>query len=306
MNGTVWNCLCTTALVGLAAGSPLAHRFSEWSTPENLGPTVNTPSAEVCPFMTRSGLSLYFGSPRPGGFGNVDIYVARREHTSDPWGPPENLGPEINTAFVDNCPLVTPDGRSLIFLSNRPGSAAIDLYVASRHDKKNDLAWVAPVPLTELNSAGIDVPGSVYEDEDTGDFIMYFSSDRAGAPGAFAFDVYTARTGRRGAFGSPVLVAELSSPGQDLFPTVRKDGREIVLSSDRTGTLGALDLWVATRHSVGDPWSEPANLGPPVNTTAIEQRPTLSRNALTMIFMSGRDGNFDLFESTRTRNEPRD
>jgi hypothetical protein len=294
----------TAALVALVAAVVLAEHFSEWSAPMNLGSTVNSLSLEVCPSVTRTGLSLYFGSNRPGSLGNADIYVARRESVDAPWGPPQNLGPTINTPFIDNCPFVTPDGHSLIFLSNRPGSLGLDLYVASRRDKRDDFAWQAPVPLAALNSPFDEVPPSAYEDEETEDFILYFASNRPGGPGGF--DIYTSRMGEDGMLFPPILVPELSSPAQDLFPTVRKDGRELILSSDRPGTLGGLDLWVARRERPSDVWSIAENLGPMVNSVGVDQRPSLSRNALTLIFSSNRDGNFDLYEMTRSRERSRD
>jgi Tol biopolymer transport system component len=286
-------------IVFLAAGV-LAHKFSEWSSPVNLGTPVNSAAFEGCPFVTRNGLSLYFGSTRPGTLGMVDIYVAQRATRSDPWGVPQNLGPMINTSFIDNCPLVTPDGHSLIFLSNRPGGiGGTDMYVAFRHDKQDDFGWEAPVPLTALNSAFIDVPGSIYEDEDTDDFVFLFASNRPGGPGSL--DIYMTRISEDGSLTAPTLVTELSSAGGDQFPTVRKDGDEVILSSDRAGTMGSLDLWVATRDSVNDAWRSPENLGPIVNSPRIDQRPALSRDALTLIYASDREGNFDLFELTRTR-----
>jgi hypothetical protein len=83
---------------------------------------------------------------------------------------------------------------------------------------------------------------------------------------------------------------------------VRKDGREVVLSSNRTGTLGAQDIWVATRDEVGDPWSAPVNLGSAVNTAAAESRPSLSWDALTLLFgrTPGPEGIGDIYVSTRT------
>ena len=294
----------TMTFVSVAAAGALAHRFSDWSPPVNLGPTVNSDTFDVCPFVTRSGLSLYFGSTRPGGFGGVDMYVSRRESTSEPWGPPENLGPEINTPYFDNCPLITPDGHALIFLSDRPGSQGLDLYVASRRKKSDDLAWRAPVPLTAVNSAFDELPGSLYEDEDTGDLVLYFSSNRPGGPGGD--DVYTSRTGEDGKLLPPTLVAELSSPARDLFPTVRKDGKELFLSSNRAGTFGSLDLWVATRKHARADWSVPQNLGVTVNTAAFEQRTTLSRNGRSLIFSTSRDGNFELYETTRSREQSPD
>ena len=53
--------------------------FDAWSTPTNLGPTVNTASAEVQPYISSDGLTLFFQSPRPvGGFGSQDIWMTTR------------------------------------------------------------------------------------------------------------------------------------------------------------------------------------------------------------------------------------
>jgi hypothetical protein len=294
-------------LAMLLAPSPLAKHFSEWSQPVNLGPTVNTTFFEVCPTMTRSGLSLYFGSNRPGGFGAVDIYVSRRETINDPWGLPQNLGPAVNTAVTDNCPFVTPDGHTLIFLRN-PGVAGIDVYASSRRDKRDDLGWETAVPLAVLNSPFDEVVSTGYEDEETGDLVLYLTSNRREGPtqGTQAGnDIYMSRTAGDGTPLPPTLVAELSTSANDLFTSVRKDGRELFLSSDRSGTVGSLDFWVARRRSTSEPWNVPENLGPIVNTTRFEQRPVLSRDALTMIFTSnrldGNFGNFDLYETTRIR-----
>jgi hypothetical protein len=59
--------------------------------------------------------------------------------------------------------------------------------------------------------------------------------------------------------------------------------------------------WVATRRSIRDPWSVPVNLGEVVNTTAAETRPSLSRNARTLLFgrTPGPEGSGDVYVSTR-------
>lgn len=305
--------LCVVS-IGLAGGlvmpsapAALAQHFSEWSSPVNLGPTVNTAFFEVCPAVTKSGLSLYFGSNRPGGFGAVDIYVSHRKTTHDSWGPPQNLGPTINSLVTDNCPFVTPDGRTLIFLRN-PGLAGIDLYASSRRNTRDDLAWEMAVPLTALNTPFDEFGPTGYEDEDTDDLVLYFTSNRPGGPGGA--DIYTSRTAGDGTLLPPTLVPELSSSADDLFANVRKDGRELFLSSNRGGTIGSFDFWVARRRRTSKPWSVPENLGPVVNSTMFEQRPAISRNALTLIFTSNRPdgnfGNFDLYETTRTRDEDED
>jgi WD40-like Beta Propeller Repeat len=295
-------CLAALTLLGVfPAGAPAQH-YSEWSPPVNLGPTVNTPDFEVCPSITKSGLSLYFGSNRPNGFGGVDIYVSQRASTNDVWGPPQNLGPTVNSPVTDNCPFVTPDGHTLIFLRN-PGLAGIDLYASFRQNKRDDFAWGPPVPLAALNTPFNEFGPTGYEDDETGDFVLYFTSDRPGGPGGP--DIYMSRMASDGTLLPATLVAELSSSAQDLFASVRKDGRELFLASDRDGTIGGLDFWVTRRESTLDPWGVPQNLGPSVNSTDFEQRPAISWDALTLIFTSnrvdGNFGNFDVYEATRTR-----
>ncbi len=55
-----------------------APRFSDWSAPVNLGPPVNTPFAEMNPFISKDGRSLYFTCFNcPGNLGGSDIWVSQ-------------------------------------------------------------------------------------------------------------------------------------------------------------------------------------------------------------------------------------
>jgi hypothetical protein len=49
-----------------------------WSAPQNLGPTINTSSADGGPALSCDGTTLYFYSTRPGGVGKEDLYVTTR------------------------------------------------------------------------------------------------------------------------------------------------------------------------------------------------------------------------------------
>ena len=103
-------------------------------------------------------------------------------------------------------------------------------------------------------------------------------------------------------FGPATAVAELNdAAANDIQPNVRADGLEVVFSSSRVGTLGGQDLWVATRGSLSAPWSAPANLGPVVNTTAAETRPSLSRDGKQLLFgrAPGPEGSGDIYVTTR-------
>lgn len=91
-----------------------------WTAPENLGPNVNGPASEHHSILSPDGHSLYVTSNRPGGFGNDDIYVTTRG-TDGTWSQLVNLGPLVNGPGNDRCPLWTPDGRILLFDSDRAG-----------------------------------------------------------------------------------------------------------------------------------------------------------------------------------------
>ena len=75
--------------------------------------------------ITADGQELYFHSPRPGGFGGLDIWVSHK--TSSGWGEPVNLGPTVNTSADEGWPFVSADGKELWFngqsLKGRPGPA---------------------------------------------------------------------------------------------------------------------------------------------------------------------------------------
>jgi len=288
----------------LASVPVVAQQFGPWSAPVNLGPTINTtPYSEYAPAISQDGLSLYFHSDRPGGFGRLDIYVSQRASVNDPWGPPQNLGPKINSSLNDASPMLSPDGHRLYFQSGRPGGCGgTDLYVSRRHNKRDDFGWQPPVNLgCQVNSNSSDQQPWVFEDETTGITTLYFTSNRPGGLGGS--DIYTSELQPDETFGPAVLATELSSSANDGGVTIRRDGLEIFFSSDRFVAPQHDDLWVATRPSTSDPWSAPENLGPVVNSVYTDHLPELSFDGTALYFTSIDPTltSFDLFVSTREK-----
>jgi Tol biopolymer transport system component len=150
-----------------------------WTEPVNLGPTVNSSDRDARPCISSDGLSLYFLSRRPGGFGYGDLYVTTRVTVEDEWGPPANLGPTVNASYNDYNPRISADGRLLFFVSsNRPGFGGNDIWV-TRWDGKTD-DWSTPVNLgLPVNSSASESGLSISTDGKT----IYFNSDRPGGSG---------------------------------------------------------------------------------------------------------------------------
>lgn len=306
--------VCLLASAHDRSGNDCQPQFGPWTAPVNLGPPVNTVFTEVDPFISKDGRSLYFSCPDcPGGFGGYDLWVSRRASVNDPWGPPENLGPSVNTASNETNPALSNDEHKLYFTSNRPGGlGATDLYVSRRHNRRDDFGWQLPENLgAGINSAFNDRMATYFEDDETGDITLYFSSDRPGGPGSD--DIYSSTLQTDETFGPAALVVELSSPASDKVPSIRRrDGLEIFLSSNREGSVltpggkPSPDLWVSTRPSTADPWSEPVNLGTVVNSPFDDARTSLSSDGTILYFASAqRAGNvstlFDIWMTTRER-----
>ena len=278
--------------------------YSDWSQPINLGPGVNSAAEDFAPHVSKNGLSLYFASTRPGGLGGEDLWVAKRASTRDSWNAPVNLGTIINTEANERSPALSRDGHLLFFATTRGGgSGGFDIWVSWRHDTRDDFGWQTPVNLgTQFNTAATDAGPGYFENDDGGLPLLFLASNRLG--GAGGLDIYVSELTANGSFGPPILVNELSGASNDLTPAVGHDGLEIIIASNRQGTIGAQDLWVSTRNAVGDPWLAPVNVGPVLNSTFNDNFPSVSSDRETLFFSSDRpggSGGADIYIATRPR-----
>jgi hypothetical protein len=305
---SIRNVLTAAVLLALLASYTMAQpKYSDWSAPLNLGAVVNSPFNDAGPAISKDGLTLYFGSDRPGGFGSFDIMVSKRDDPEAPWGSPTNLGAVVNSSAIENVPALSRDEHWLFFNSNRSGGfGGNDLWASYRQHTKDDFGWEPPVNLgANINTSFVDQGGGYFENDEAGTTLLFFNSDKPGGMGAA--DIYVSLLQRDGSFGPPSLVPELNSPAQDARPSVRFDGLEVVMFSNRLGSFGGFDLWAATRETVFDLWSTPVNLGPVVNTAGDDRQPYLGADRRTLYFSSDRAGGvgqLDLYECARTKQRP--
>ncbi len=282
--------------------------FSAWEPAQKIdeiagnSSEVNTPALEGCPIQSPDGLSLYMASNRAGGKGLLDIWVARRTNRNAPWGAPENLGEPVNSAADDFCPTPIRNG-GLFFVSREalPGSCGLGDVYFTRYNRQS--GWSEPQRLAcapEGPNSPLDEQGPSYVAKSKNEGSLYFSRSSATVPG----DIYMSSGLAGGSFGPATPVAELNDPvANDIQPNVRKDGREVVFTSNRAGTLGGQDIWAATRRNGNQPWSEIVNLGAAVNTAAGETRPSLSRDGRQLLFgrAPGPEGASDIYVTTRQK-----
>lgn len=80
----------------------LKDASGDWSTPKNLGSTINTKGFEISPYLTPDKKRLYFASDGHAGFGKADIFYSDRLYDSwETWTAPKNLGEKVNSAAFD-------------------------------------------------------------------------------------------------------------------------------------------------------------------------------------------------------------
>ncbi|MBI5511565.1 MAG: PD40 domain-containing protein [Deltaproteobacteria bacterium] len=222
---------------GLGGGD--LWRATRASSSAPFGPPVNvtelnSTGSETTPEITPDGLTLFFGSDRPGGAGSHDLYVSTRASRSAPWAAPARVA-ELATSSADYAAAPAGDAAlRVVYASSRAGGAGgVDLYEAARTLSTDPFG--PPVSLGPLNAGSEETSPWI----DPTATALYFSSDRSGADDLFV----TTRVGPGAPFAAPAPVDELNSADRDQDPWLSPDLRVIVFSRTIGGQSELLMAW---------------------------------------------------------------
>lgn len=152
-----------------------------WS---NLNPlsSINTDYKESSACISKDGKTMYFTSDRPGGYGGLDIYLAKMKLDGS-WGKAINLGPIINSIYDEEGVSLSEDDRVLYFSSdNERSMGGYDVF----RSEYNDGVWTRPVNMGfPLNTTDDDVFFTFTGNSE----LAYFSSERV--EGVGSQDIYS-------------------------------------------------------------------------------------------------------------------
>ncbi len=161
-----------------------------WGDIRKLSATVNDPKYwDSQPTMASDGLTLYFASDRPGGFGGIDLYYTKKDPKTGQWSVPQNLGKSINTKGDEKTPFIHSDSETLYFSSTgHYGFGGYDIFYARKTEKGE---WQEPENIgAPINGSTDDTGFFVSSDTKTGYFFSY-NEGKVSGKGVGRYDLYS-------------------------------------------------------------------------------------------------------------------
>jgi Tol biopolymer transport system component len=255
----------------------------------NLGDSINTQYPEYTPVITADENMLIYTSRRPGstggeitvdGFYPEDVYVSYRKKDGT-WGSPQGIGSNVNSSGNEAAISLTSDGQQLFLYKDENGG---DIYVSHLEGD----VWTAPTPLEgDINSPGWETHACLSADQNT----LYFVSDRAGGYGGR--DIYKCVKLPNGKWSKASnLGPTINTEYDEDSPFIHPNKVDLFFSSRGHKTMGGFDIFFSTLNPDSNKWSEPINIGYPINTTDDDVFYVSTPDGKRAYYSSARPGGF--------------
>ena len=216
---------------------------SPWGIPIKLPEHINTDGEDHSFSLSLGGHWMYFSSNKLDTCGGLDIFRSYRDDTNDhlAWGPPKNLGCNINAKKADVCVIYHQDEKSdmanLYFVNDREGSkGSLDSWRVSFDPKSGSFSEAENI--LAISSKGFEG----HLDPEHG----FIWTQRDGGLGAG--DIWHSVRDQEGNWLPPTnLGKSINSKYEEQLPSPFDDGKVICFLSNRPGGIGHLDIYVAEK-----------------------------------------------------------
>jgi outer membrane protein OmpA-like peptidoglycan-associated protein/tetratricopeptide (TPR) repeat protein len=272
--------------------------------PVSVGSSINTKDDEYWPSITADGQTMMFTRQpiqEDKSSKNVpsqeDFYVSY--FTDNAWQKAFNAGMPLNTSQNEGAQTLSSSGNYMFFTAcdRSGGLGSCDLYFSAFNDGR----WSEPSNLrAPVNTRSWESQPSISADGR----ILFFSSSRPGGIGGK--DLWCSILNDKNMWTYPVNLGNIiNTPGDEMSPFIHFDGRTLYFASDGRVGMGGFDIYM-TRMNEDSTWTEPQNLGYPINTYNDEMGLVIESGGQKAYFSSIRDKvngkdifYFDLYESVR-------
>ncbi len=250
--------------------------FSQ-NTPENMGVVINSEYLELNPVIAPDGKTFYFGRKNhpQNKFGVAGIETVKgsqdiwfSENIMGAWTTARRMSEILNRDQYNTILSVSPDGQTILLKGS---------YTNGQYDgrgfsitQKNEFSWNIPqkvnIPKYNKLSKGLNEYAFLSNDGKT--ILMAFSENKKSNED----DIYATFKNRDGSWSEIIsLNSDINTNYTETTPFLAADGKTMYFSSNRPGGLGNNDIYVTKRlDETWINWSEPINIGPPINTDAYD------------------------------------
>lgn len=251
----------------------------------NIGREINSEFEDYAPVLTENEDEIVFTSRRREDNLNEnvdednkpfeDIFISYKKGSS--WERAKNIGQPVNTPYHGSNLALSADGSTLFIYKDDNGG---DIY----YSEKTGDNWGEPIPLPGIiNSSFEEKSITISKDEKT----LYFTSDRPGGYGGI--DIYRATLDSKGQWSNVKNLGNVvNTEFDDDGPFIDYDGVTLYFSSRGHKGMGGHDIFKTIFNPSNNTWSEPENLGYPINTPDDD-----------IFFVSSKDGKRAYYSSVR-------
>lgn len=289
------------------SGSIQAQQAQEYKL-VNMGRKVNSKYHDSTPIVSPDGNTLYFtitNHPEntKGLEGSQDIWYSVKDSTGN-WSESVHMGKPFNKNRYNQVLSVSLDGNRLLI---RGGNGSDDLgFSISR--KENGI-WQKPeaLDIPEFEEMCKGMFNGAFLSYDDKALLMYFSE----RPKSKYSDLYISYHQSGNQWTQPVLIQSLNTHMDEFGPYLAPDNKTLYFASNRGGGFGNMDVYESQRlDDTWQKWSEPVNVGAPVNTSGFDAYYSVGLNDTlvftTRAFMSADGGHLDIFSLKRIiREDPK-
>jgi len=233
---------------------------------ENMGPAINSEWDDFAPVVTANENFMAFTTRRQENNTNENVFddmlyyedVFYSEKVNDKWLPATKVGPPVNILYHDSNLAISADGKELYLYRSENGG---DIFLSNRNPNGT---WTEPIALNQnINSTFSENSVSISPDGN----MLFFSSDRPITPDKTDLDIYLSVKDGKGQWGAAKnLGSMINTPYDEDGPFIDYDGKTLYFSSKGHKGMGGYDIYKSTLDAATGEWSEPLNLGYPMNS----------------------------------------
>jgi len=260
---------------------------------ENLGPVINSPFPEINPLINNDETMLIFSSRRQGNTGNMidndgyctpDIYFSEIKNNN--WEKAKKISGGINTPYTELSVGLSPNA-DILFLCIDDVNHKYKVLASPKKGK----TFVRPESLGEALYANSNMTGACTSKDNK---TLFFSSDKPGGRGGK--DIYISKKLPSGEWSTPKNAGDMINTEYDEdYPIMSPDNETLYFASTGHNSMGGYDIFKSEWNKEDDTFSEPENIGYPLNDTYDNKLISFTRSGRYAYLVTNRnDGLGDL------------